>query len=119
MLVDTSVWLDHLRRRNATLVELLDQAQIWTHPFIVGELACGNLRQRHNFLSLLTELPHVPVVTHEEVLGFVETQRLMGRGLGWIDVHLMASARLANLPLWTADKRLAATAAEFGLQPRN
>jgi len=115
VLVDTSVWVDHLRRRNATLVELLERAQVWTHPFVIGELACGNLRQRRTILDSLAELPRVAAVTHEEVLAFVDTRRLMGRGLGWIDMHLLAAAALARLAFWTVDRRLAAAAADLGL----
>jgi len=107
MLVDTSVWVDHLRRRNATLVALLEQTQVWTHAFIVGELACGNLAQRDKVLSALTALPQAPVAGHDEVLAFLEAHRLMGRGLGWVDIHLLASAKLGKLPFWTLDKRLA------------
>jgi len=105
MLVDTSVWVDHLRRRNATLVGLLEQAQVWTHAFVVGELACGNLAQRNKVLSALTALPHAPVASHDEVLAFLETHHLMGRGLGWVDIHLVASARLEGFPSgrWTND----------------
>jgi predicted nucleic acid-binding protein len=113
MLVDTSVWVDHLRRRNVTLAGLLEQAQVWTHAFVVGELACGNLAQRAKILDSLAALPHVPVATHDEALAFLETHRLMGLGLGWIDVHLLASARLAKLPFWTMDKRLAVVAAKL------
>ena len=116
MLVDTSVWVDHLRRRNATLVALLEQAQVWTHSFVVGELACGNLAQRDKVLSALAALPHAPVAAHDEVLAFLESQRLMGRGLGWVDVHLLASARLARLPFWTLDKHLATVAIRLQLQ---
>ena len=119
MLVDTSVWVDHLRQRNATLVELLEHAEVWTHPFVIGELACGNLAQRGKLLTSLAALPRVPVVAHEEVLTFVDARRLMGRGLGWIDVHLLAAAMLARIPFWTNDKRLASVATEFGLQLRN
>jgi predicted nucleic acid-binding protein len=115
MLVDTSVWVDHLRRRNTLLVQLLEQEQVWTHPFVIGELACGNLARRSSVLSSLSELPHLPTVDHAEVLMFVEAQRLMGRGLGWIDMHLLAAARLAKLPFWTVDKRLASVANELGL----
>lgn len=115
MLVDTSVWIDHLRKRNADLAELLEQSQVWTHPFVIGELACGNLAGRTILLGSLCELPHAPSVTHDEVLAFVEARQLMGRGLGWIDLHLLASARLAKLRLWTFDKRLAAAAAELGV----
>ena len=116
MLVDTSVWVDHLRRRNATLAGLLEQTQVWTHAFVVGELACGNLAERDKVLSALTALPHAPVCSHDEVLAFLESQRLRGRGLGWVDVHLLASARLAKLPFWTLDKRLAAVATSIQLQ---
>lgn len=116
MLVDTSVWVDHLRRRNATLVGLLEQAQVWTHAFVIGELACGNLAQRGKVLSALTALPQAPVASHDEVLAFLETHRLMGRGLGWIDVHLLASAKLGRLPFWTLDKRLEAVVTTLHLQ---
>jgi predicted nucleic acid-binding protein len=116
MLVDTSVWVDHLRRRNVTLTGLLEQAQVWTHSFVVGELACGNLAQRAKILGSLAALPHAPVATHDEALAFLETHRLMGQGLGWIDVHLLASAKLAKLPFWTMDKRLAAVATDLQLQ---
>ena len=119
MLVDTSVWIDHFRRRSPALVELLEGDQVWTHPFVVGELACGNLAQRDKILASLSELPHVPMVTHDEALVFIETRRLMGRGLGLIDVHLLASAVLAKIPFWTSDKRLATVATEFGLRLQN
>ncbi|HTW37196.1 MAG TPA: PIN domain-containing protein [Steroidobacteraceae bacterium] len=116
MLVDTSVWVDHLRRGNATLVDLLEQTQVWTHSFVVGELVCGDLAQRAKILGLLAALPHVPVAGHDEALTFVEAHRLMGRGLGWIDVHLLASAKLAKLPFWTMDERLAAAATDLHLR---
>jgi predicted nucleic acid-binding protein len=116
MLVDTSVWVDHLRRRNATLVGLLEQAQVWTHDFVIGELACGNLAQRDRVLSALAELPRAPVARHDEVRAFLDAHRLMGRGLGWIDVHLLASATLGRLPFWTLDKRLATVATTLQLQ---
>src|SRR6202140_3252882 len=88
MVVGPPVWVDHLRRRNATLVGLLKQAQVWTHAFVVGELACGNLAQRNKVLSALTALQHAPVASHEEALALLETDHLMGRGLGWVDIHL-------------------------------
>jgi predicted nucleic acid-binding protein len=119
MLADTSVWVDHLRRRNVALVELLEQARVWTHEFVIGELACGNLAQRGKLLTSLAALPRVPVVAHEEVLAFVDARRLMGRGLGWIDMHLLAAATVAKIPFWTSDRRLAAVATEFGLQSRS
>lgn len=115
MLVDTSVWIDHLRKRNATLAQLLESMQIATHPFVIGELACGNLANRIEFLDLLAAIPHVSPVTYDEALSFIDAKKLMGRGLGWIDMHLLASAALAKIPLWTMDKRLAVVARELGL----
>jgi predicted nucleic acid-binding protein len=113
MLVDTSVWVDHLRRGNTTLIGLLERAQVWTHPFVIGELACGNLAQRARILGLLAALPQVPIAEHAETLAFVDTHHLMGRGLGWIDMHLLASTKLAGLPFWTIDKRLASVATDL------
>jgi predicted nucleic acid-binding protein len=112
LLVDTSVWIEHLRRGSAALVECLEAGNVWTHPFIIGELACGNLRNRDEVLGLLTRLPQAPVAGHTEVLELVEARRLMGRGLGWIDMHLLASSLLAGVPLWTLDKPLAAAAGD-------
>jgi predicted nucleic acid-binding protein len=117
VLVDTSVWIAHLRRRNAELSDQLEAMQVWTHQFVVGELACGNLTRRTELLTSLAALPHAPLVEHESVLHFVNSQRLMGRGLGWIDVHLLASAMLSGLSFWTLDKRLAAAANSLGLSP--
>jgi predicted nucleic acid-binding protein len=116
VLVDTSAWVDHLRRGNKVLAEYLQEARVLCHPFVIGELACGNLRHRDEVLSLLAALPQVPVARDEEVLAFVEANRLMGRGLGWIDVHLLASTRLAHTTLWTLDRRLAAAARSLGIQ---
>ena len=106
--MDTSVWIDHFRRKNARLAELLEASQVWSHPFVIGELACGNLARRREVLSYLDALPQAPLVDHGEVRSFIESHGLSGRGLGWIDVHLLASARLRSLPFWTLDKRLAA-----------
>jgi predicted nucleic acid-binding protein len=101
MLVDTSVWIDHLRHGDAELAAALQVGQVGVHPFVVGELACGNLRARAEVLGLLQALPPIPVATDKEVLFFV-------------DVHLLASARLGGALLWTRDKRLHAIAAELG-----
>lgn len=117
MLVDTSVWIDHLRRGNAGLVSRLRSGEVLSHPFVVGELACGNLTRRDEVLALLTALPQVPVALHDEVVEFIDAHRLMGRGLGWIDVHLLVSARLASTSLWTVDKRLAAAARALHIGP--
>lgn len=115
VLVDTSVWISHLRDDEARLNELLFEDQVVCHPFVIGELACGNLKHRREFLSLLTELPQTPELSHDEVLDFIDGYRLMGRGLGWVDVHLLASARLAETPLWSHDKALRAVASEMGV----
>jgi predicted nucleic acid-binding protein len=119
VLVDTSVWVDHLRRGDARLAALLDEARVWTHPFVIGELACGNLAQRGKLLESLAAMPQLAVVAHEDVLAFVEARRLMGRGLGWIDMHLLAAATLAKIPFWTSDKRLAAVAGASGVALQN
>jgi predicted nucleic acid-binding protein len=110
ILVDTSVWIDHLRRTSPHLVDLLDQGAVLVHPFVVGELACGNLRNRTEILGLLQALPATPVAEPEETLHFVENEQLHGRGLGWVDVNLLASARLQGAGLWSLDKTLAAAA---------
>lgn len=107
MLVDTSVWIDHLRRRNGRLANHLEQGEVESHPFIVGELACGNLVRRDEILSLMMSLPRVVAADHGEVLALLESKRLSGRGLGWIDLHLLASAILTRTTLWTLDRRLA------------
>jgi predicted nucleic acid-binding protein len=115
MLIDTSVWVEHLRRSDPTLSALLDRGEVECHPFIVGELACGSLRRRSEVLSLLRRLPQVPVAGHDEVLTFMERRHLMGRGVGWIDVHLLASAALSNTLLWSRDRRLSEVARELHL----
>jgi len=114
-LVDTSVWIDHLRRGNGRLAELLDKGGVCCHWFVIGELACGTLRKRDELLGLLRALPAAPLADHDEVLGFIVGRKLAGRGLGWIDMHLLASALLANCALWTFDKALATVAAELKL----
>ncbi len=110
LLVDTSVWVDHLRRGNETLARLLDEGMVVCHEHIIGELACGGIRSRQEILDLLRELPRAPVATFEEALVVLEAHSLHGIGLGWVDVHLLASARLAALPLWTLDRKLAEAA---------
>ena len=115
MLVDTSVWIDHLRHGDAALTAALEAGQVWMHSFVLGELACGNLRSRVEVLGLLQALPPMPVSTDKEVLFFIDQHELMGRGIGYIDVHLLASARLGGAQLWTRDKRLHTVAAELGL----
>jgi len=115
VIVDTSVWVQHLRKGEPRLREQLERGIVAVHPFIIGELACGNLRNRTEVLSLLASLPLAPVIEQSELLGFVERERLFGRGIGWIEVHLLASARLSGLPLWTLDRRLAEAALALGV----
>jgi predicted nucleic acid-binding protein len=115
VLVDTSVWVDHLRRTETGLVALLNKGSVLCHPFIIGELACGNLKNRTEVLALLRILPSVPAADVHEVLLLIDEHRLMGKGLGFVDVHLLASALLSSAPLWTFDKRLARAAAGLGI----
>jgi len=106
VLVDTSVWVRHLREGAPALERLLNDGEVMCHPFIVGELACGNLKKRHEVLSLLQLLPLATQAKHEEILQFIEQNHLMGKGLGYIDVHLSASAVLTGEAMWTYDKTL-------------
>lgn len=116
ILVDTSVWIAHLHTGDRRLAGLLEQGQCLTHPFVTGELACGNLHNRQEILALLGNLPQSPVASAAEVLHFIENHRLMGRGIGYIDVHLLAAVTLAeNALLWTVDKRLQKVAEELDL----
>ncbi|MBX9811159.1 MAG: type II toxin-antitoxin system VapC family toxin [Burkholderiales bacterium] len=116
ILVDSSVWIDHLRAGEPALVELLNTGRVLTHPFVIGELACGNLKNRKTVLSLLQDLPAAPVATDEEMLFFIERRGLMGRGIGCVDAHLLASVSMAGTGrLWTRDKRLCAVAESMGL----
>jgi predicted nucleic acid-binding protein len=116
ILVDTSVWIDHLRSGEPSLAAILESGQVMMHPFVLGELACGNLANRSEVLKLLGDLPAAPTATDTEVLGFIENRALMGRGIGYIDVHLLAATALAgDAQIWTRDRRLAAAAADLGL----
>jgi predicted nucleic acid-binding protein len=116
ILADTSVWIDHLRAGVSTLVDALEQGGVLVHPFVLGELACGNLRNRREVLELLGNLPHAPTATDAEAREFIERRSLMGRGIGYIDVHLLAAVALAgSARLWTRDRRLATVAAELRL----
>lgn len=114
ILVDTSVWIDHLRSGNPLLAELLEQNRVVMHPMVLGELACGNLKNRQQLLQLWQSQESLQAVSHDEALYFLEQYGLMGKGVGYIDVHLLASVALANgVKLWTRDKRLAHVAIEL------
>ncbi len=115
ILVDTSVWIDHFRKKKTELVDMLLTGQVMIHPWIIGELACGNLHDRKHILELLSSLPKAHTATTNEVLFFIEQHFLMGRGIGYVDVHLLASARLSQVRLWTHDKRLVSIAKDMDL----
>jgi predicted nucleic acid-binding protein len=115
VLVDSSLWIDHFRVANLPLARLLKDAKVVVHPFVIGELACGRLARRHEVLSLLAKLPQVEPVSDSEALSFIEANGLAGSGVGWVDVHLLASARLARASFYTADKALARVAQRLGL----
>jgi len=116
ILVDTSVWIDHLNKEVAPLVEALETEDVLIHPFIIGELACGEIRKRHEFLDLLSTLPSSAIATDDDVLLFIENHRLMGKGIGYIDAHLLASVTLTDATrLWTRDKRLVTIAEQLRL----
>jgi len=115
ILVDTSVWIEHLRAGSDRLKTLLLDEQVLCHPFVIGELACGTLQKRSEILSMLKALPEARLVEHEEVLSFLEARRLHGRGIGWVDVHLLASTVLTGCTLWTLDKPLRRAAAALNV----
>ena len=116
ILVDTSVWVDHLRSNNIDLAAMLSAGMVLAHPFVIGELALGNLRQRKTVLTALSDLPHADIATDAEVLTFVDRHALFGRGVGYVDAHLLAAVRLtAGARLWTNDRRLHGVADEMGL----
>jgi len=116
ILVDTSVWIDHFRAGGSKLGDLLSQTLVMVHPFVMGELACGNLKARARILSDLEALPSAVSATHEEVMRLVEARKLWGLGMGWIDAHLLASALLSKCPLWTLDGKLVQAAAAAGVK---
>ena len=115
ILADTSIWIDHLRKGNEFLSSLLEKGVVLIHPFIIGELACGSMVNRHEILGLLRTLPDVGTADHAEVLHLVTEKRLHGRGIGWIDAHLLTAALLAHSYLWTSDKRLRLIAESLGI----
>lgn len=118
VLVDTSIWVSHFRNGEPRLKELLLNGRVVCHPFIIGELACGQLKNRKEILSLLEALPMAKIAEHEEVLHFIEKHRLIGIGLGYLDVHLLASALLSGIPLWMKDKKLKEVAIRLNISYR-
>ncbi len=118
ILVDTSVWVNHLRDSDQHLEKLLFDGDVVCHSHIIGELACGNIKNRKEIISLLQSLPTSPQIEFQEYLYFVEKNKLYGKGIGFVDIHLLASAQLGQIPFWTNDKRLKAAAIELGLNYR-
>lgn len=115
ILVDTSVWVDHLRRKSARLAALLDADKVCCHDFVIGEIACGSLRNRAEVLALLASLPRLETPEHDEALAFQEKRGLAGMGIGWVDTHLLGTTVLGGARLWTLDRRLDALAARLGV----
>ena len=119
ILVDTSIWVDHLRRTDSALAGLLGTGSVMTHPFVIGELALGALQQRKVILGALRNLPSATMATDDEVLRFIDDASLAGLGIGYIDAHLLSATRLTpGTLLWTRDKRLAAVAGRLSLAAR-
>jgi predicted nucleic acid-binding protein len=119
VLVDTSVWVSHLRDGNTVLTDLLNDGRVYCHPLIIGELACGNLKDRALILSFLQLLPMSIEAEYEEVLSFIENKCLMGKGIGYVDTHLIASAVLTGVLIWTLDKKLAHVADSLHIKYKN
>jgi predicted nucleic acid-binding protein len=119
LLVDTSVWVNHFRRGDPRLEQALMDDRILMHPFVLGEIACGNLQRRSSVLSDLGQLPHAVSAENGEVLEFLARHRLFGKGIGWVDAQLLASAALTRCRLWTLDSRLGDAAASLKLSPNN
>jgi hypothetical protein len=115
ILADTSVWVQHLRQGETALVEALNRGAVLAHPFVIGEILLGSLKARADISAALRLLPSASSATDEETLGLIESARLFGRGIGYIDAHLLAAAKLSNARLWTHDVRLMAAAAELGV----
>jgi len=115
ILVDTSIWVAHLRRSEPRLATLLTEGQVLVHPFVIGELACGTLQRRQDVLAHLSRLDAAPLARDQEALRLVELRRLTGRGLGWVDVHLLASCLLAGATLWSLDRHLMQVATALGV----
>ena len=116
VLIDTSVWIDHLRKSNKRLVSFLEEETVTIHPFVLGELACGNLHNRKEIIALLHALPFITKADDDELLFFIERHALMGRGIGLIDMHLLAACHLDSCLLWTKDKRLRDIAVEMKIE---
>jgi predicted nucleic acid-binding protein len=115
VLVDTSIWIDHFRNSNDQLVELLNDGEVICHPLIIGELACGHIKNRKEILSDLQALPQSSVIEHDEIMLFIDKNQIMGKGLGYIDMAILASSLVTGIPLWTFDQKLSVIAKKFNI----
>ena len=115
ILVDTSIWISHFRDGNSQLKQLLLDEQVVCHPFIIGELACGHLKNRKEIISLMLSLPKAEIVENDEILHFIENRKLMGLGIGLMDIHLLASSFLTHSLLWTIDKQLRTVSSKLNI----
>lgn len=116
IVVDTTVWVDHLRAGDTKLAARLDAGAVLMHPFVIGEIALGQLNPRPAILHMLSQLPAIATVTDAEAFAYIERNKLIAHGIGYIDVHLLAAVQLTpGTTLWTRDKRLRAVAADLGL----
>jgi len=115
VLVDTSVWIDHFRRKNRTLIELLYNGRVAGHPFITGELSCGSLNNREEIITLIRQLPQLDLISIDEFIYFINSNSLYSRGIGFVDINLIASALIGKTMLWTLDKKLKLIAEELNI----
>lgn len=115
MLVDSSVWIDHWRRGNALLAAALEAGRVASHPFVIGEVACGTMARRALMLRFLDALPKVPPARHHEVMALIDAGGLAGMGLGWVDAHLLAASKMTGTPLWSLDRALRQAAERLGV----
>ena len=115
VLIDTSVWITHLKKGLPDLQSLLYDSGVVCHSFVIGEIACGGIKNRKEIISLLQALPDSPIVSNEEFMFFLDTHKLSDKGIGFVDVHLLASAKLSKIPLWTEDKNLRIAAQSLSL----
>ena len=116
VLADSSVWVGHFRAQDPRLIPLLEEGSVLMHPFVMGEIACGHFKNRARVLAQLDALPVAATASHDEVMQFVEVWKLAGRGIGWIDTHLILSALLSDCTLWTLDVRLKNAAIHVGVR---
>ena len=114
ILVDTSVWVDFLAAREPVFKKYLQENNVWVHPFVIGEIATGSIKNRVEILNLMQSLPTLEILEHDEVMYFLEQHQFYAKGIGWVDLHLLAASMLFSKPIWTKDKRLRKLAQDLG-----